>query len=156
MSKTILIGLNNNFSAKTNRWINSLAGLVNLMIAAYFIYKYGNSSEPFGLILGILIFIAGSYSLMYGLTAFSENSKFALRVKVDDKIIEIKNKFFKPVTRLNWSDIQSIEFGLYKITFQLEGTSKVFEYKSNADVSINIKRTIREIADEKNIKVVES
>ena len=91
---------------------------------------------------------------MIGLTAFSQNSKFALRVKIDNNSIELKNNFFKPVTQLNWTDLQSIEFGLYEISFQLTGTTKVFSYDSNANVSRDIKKTIREFAERKNVMVI--
>ena len=91
---------------------------------------------------------------MIGLTAFSQNSKFALRVKIDNNGIELKNNFFKPVTQLNWTDLQSIEFGLYEISFQLTGTTKVFSYDSNANVSRDIKKTIREFAERKNVMVI--
>ena len=155
MSKTILIGMNNKFSVKANRWLFSLTVLLLLTNGAlYLIYNYNNRLEPIGLILGILILFGGFYYGMIGLTAFSQNSKFALRVKIDNNNIELKNNFLKPVTRLNWTDLQSIEFGLYEISFQLTGTTKVFSYDSNADVSRDIKNTIREFAERKNVKII--
>lgn len=154
MSKTILIGMNNKFSVKANRWLFSLTGLFFLTNGTYLIYNYNNSSEPVGLILGILILFGGLYYGMIGLTTFSQNSKFALRVKIDTNSIEFKNNLFKPVTKLNWADCQSIEFGLYEISFQLTDTTKVFSYNSNSDVSRDIKKTIREFAERKNVKVI--
>ena len=154
MSKTILIGMNNKFSVKANRWLFSLTGLLLLTNGVYLIYNYNNSLEPIGLILVILILFVGFYYGMIGLTAFSQNSKFALRVKIDNNSIELKNNFFKLVTQLNWTDLQSIEFGLYEISFQLTGTTKVFSYDSNAAVSREIKKTIREFAERKNVMVI--
>ena len=147
--------MNNKFSVKANRWLFSLTVLLLLTNGAlYLIYNYNNRLEPIGLILGILILFGGFYYGMIGLTAFSQNSKFALRVKIDNNNIELKNNFLKPVTRLNWTDLQSIEFGLYEISFQLTGTTKVFSYDSNADVSRDIKNTIREFAERKNVKII--
>jgi hypothetical protein len=97
----------------------------------------------------------GTYSCVFGLTAFSPNSRLALRIKVTDEFIEIKDKWLKPSIQLVWTNINSIEFGKYKIVFQLEESNKIFSYKSKANVSIKIKNLIREMADKKKIEVVD-
>ena len=152
MEKTILIGMNNQYSAKANRWGFILTGLLFLFNGVLNIYN--NSLEPLGLILGIGIFFGGIYFTFYGMTAFSKYSRFAMKIKITNKIIEIKNKLFGSAMRLNWSDITSIKFGFYEIIFQIENTTEVFEINSNADVSKEVKRIIREQAELKNIEVI--
>ena len=98
--------------------------------------------------------VIGVYYCIYGLTAFSTNSRLALRIKITDEFIEIKDRFLKPPIHLIWTDLKSIEFGKYMIVFQLEESNKVFSYKSNANVSVEIKIMIREMADKRKIEVV--
>lgn len=156
MNNTILIGTNNNFSIKTNRWLFPITGLIFLTTGgARLIYDFNASNDAvIGLIIGILMSVMGLYYFIYGLTAFSTNSRLALRIKITDEFIEIKDRFLKPPIHLIWTDLKSIEFGKYKIVFQLEESNKVFSYKSNANVSVEIKKMIREMADEKKIEVV--
>ena len=52
-----------------------------------------------------------------------------------------------------WTDVQSIEFGQFMITFKLKDRDEVLNYNSNPDASIEIKSLIREIAASKNIQV---
>ncbi len=87
--------------------------------------------------------------------SFSKKSKFAPRVKVDEDVIELKNSVFKPATSILWSDVKKIEFGPYKLNIQLAEQSLIFHYESSMDTSINIKSKILEVADKKNIDVVE-
>lgn len=152
MTKTILIGMNNSFSAKANRWLFSLTGL--LFLANGIFNVYANSIEPVGFILGVLMILGGVYYCIYGLTAFSRSSRYALKVKMDDKVIELKNSFFKPAIRLKWADLQSIEFGAYEISFQMEGVRKIFSYHSNPNASIEIKKSIRAVAEARNIQII--
>lgn len=153
MTKTILIGMKNRFSAKANKWLFNLTGLLFLINGIFNIYT--NSIEPIGFILGVLMIIGGLYYLIYGMTAFSKNSKYAQRVNIDNKIIELKNSFFRPATQLKWTDIRAIELGSYVIDFQVEGGRKKFSYQSNADVSIEIKKSIKEFAESKSIRISE-
>ena len=156
MNNTILIGTNNNFSIKTNRWLFPITGLIFLTSGGTrLIYNFNASNDAvIGLIIGILMSVIGVYYCIYGLTAFSTNSRLALRIKITDEFIEIKDRFLKPPIQLIWTDLKSIEFGQYKINFKMEGSNKALSYKSNVDVSIKIKQAIREMADKKKIEVV--
>ena len=152
MGKTILVGMNNKFSASANKWLFSLTGLLFLISGGFNIYT--NNLEPFGFILGILMLIGGCYYVFYGLFGFSENSKFASKVKVDESMIELKNSLWKPSVTLNWADLSSIKFQPYEIIFQLQDSSNSFSYNSNSDISRTIKQTIREFAEQKEIEVI--
>lgn len=152
MSKTILIGINNRFSVNANKWLYYSLGLLFLFNGVFHIFS--NSFKPIGIILGILMIIGGMWYIIYGFTAFSVSSKYAPRVRIDDTEIELKNNFFKPATQINWTDVKKIEFDLYKLSFQLSDNNLVFSYNTYPDISIDIKRMIREMAEEKNIEVI--
>lgn len=151
MSKVILIGVNNKYSASANKYLLSLAGLLFLTNGMFIIYA--NNLEPFGIILGVLTLIGGLWYIFYGIFGFSENSKFAPKVKVDKSMIELKNSLWKPSTTLKWTDLSWIKFQPYAIIFELQGSSHSFSYNSNSDVSRTIKQTIRKFAEERSIEV---
>ena len=147
MNKTILIGNNNNFSLKTNRWIFGILGLIYLTLGGFKFYSSGISIASVGW------FTAGGCIFVYGLMAFSKSSQFALRINITEEVIEIKDKYFKSSTVLNWMDILSIEFDKYEISFVQKSKTKTFSYESNPDVSIEIKSIIREIAEKKGVAI---
>ena len=151
MEKTILIGLSNKLSINATKWLTIISGLFFLIYGALYIDL--NSINSFGTILGILVILLGILNIVFGLTAFSINSKYAMRLKVNDSLLEFKSAYLKPVIRLNWDDIKQIKFDAYKIDFQLNKRKEVFRYRSNPNISKKIKQTLLEIAEQKNIPV---
>ena len=151
MEKTILIGLSNKASINTTKWLTIISGLFFLIYGVLYIDL--NSINSFGTILGIILILLSILNIVFGLTAFSINSKYAMRLKVNDSLLEFKSAYLKPVVRLKWDDIKQIKFDAYKIDFQLNKRKEVFRYRSNSEVSIEIKKTLREIAEQKNITV---
>jgi len=151
MPKTILIGVNNNFGNKTNKWLFCSLGLIFLLNATI------NLSRPllFPLsnILSILFLLMGVGCIIYGLTGFSPNSKYAPKVKIDEEGIEWGRSFWKPVKRLSWPSITGIEFQPYGIVFYHDSRSSMFSYNTTSAISIEIKQAILDMAERKNIEV---
>ena len=143
--------MNNRFSAKANRWLFSLTGLLFLANGIFNI-SY-NKLEPLGMTLGVLILIGGWFYLFYGIFAFSQGSKFAPKIAFDESTIELKNSIWKSTTTLKWSEVSSITFESFDIIFQLQDHSASFSYKANPETSISIKQSIRDVAAQKNIFV---
>ena len=151
MEKTILIGLNNKLSINTSKWLIIISGLFFLISGALYIDLSNLSSlRP---ILGISMILAGIHNVVFGLTAFSVNSKYAMRLKVNDSFVEFKSSYYQPVIRLNWDEIKQIKLDVYRVNFQLYKREELFIYRSNSEVSKEIKRSLREIAEQKNIPV---
>lgn len=88
MKKTILLGANNKFSTKANRFGFFLNGILFVIMG---IFHIGNDHiGPFGLILGIIMIPGGIGYALYGLLAFSVKSKYAPRVALDEENILLK------------------------------------------------------------------
>jgi len=151
MGKTILIGLNNKLSINTNKLLTSISGLLFFIYGVLYIDL--SSIKTFGTILGISMILAGIHNIVFGLTAFSKSSKYAMRLKVNNSLLEFKSSYYKPVIKLNWNDIKQIKLDAYQVNFQLDKRNEVFRYRSNSDISKEIKSTLRKIAEEKNITV---
>ncbi len=151
MSKIILLGAGDEFSNKINKWTFIFGGFLFFAQSVLYIYSstHGltkNFSTSFTFLAGIYLIL---FLILFALIAFSKSSKYALKVKVDDAIIEFKTNFFKKPTKLNWHDIKFIEFKSYQINFHLGNSDKNISYDTSAPVSIEIKETLREIAERK-------
>ena len=151
MEKTILIGMNNRLSVRVTRWLIGLTALLFLSNGILQLYPAPDSRAD--LIFGVLMIVTGIFYGFFGLTAFSKKSGLALKIKVNEKAIELKNSFWKPSTSVNWAEIRSVELGNYEISFELDNLRKVFHYNSNPETSMEIKETIREFAELRNIRV---
>lgn len=153
MSKIIFIGKGRNgHTSKANFKLFMFTGLLFLVNGSFLIYN--NVVDPVGLIIGILTILGAIYYIMYGYFTFSEKSKWAPKVIIENDHIQIKKKMFKPAATIVWERINKIIFGAYEITFDIEGKSDVLNYDTSSEVSIELKEAIREAADEKGIEVV--
>ncbi|MCB0496626.1 MAG: hypothetical protein KDC79_10870 [Cyclobacteriaceae bacterium] len=151
MSKKFLIGTGFGYS-KVNFWAFIATGVIFLLNG--FLLMYNNILSPIGLIIGVFTFIGGIFYFLYSYILFSNRSKWAPRITIDDNYLELKSKILQSATRVLWSQISSIAFSPYKIAFDLGDTVKSFEYETTSELSIEIKETIREMANTKGIDVI--
>lgn len=115
---------------------------------------YLNTIPPFGQIIGILMMSGGIFYIVYFFIGVSENSKYAAKVKITEKVIELKSSFWKATELLNWSDVKSIQFANYQVEFELLSGKKAFPYKTSANQSKQVKRLLTEAATPKNIEII--
>lgn len=152
MKKTILLGANNKFSTKVNKWGFTITGIIFLVNGLYHIIS--DIISPIGMILGIVMIPGGIAYSFYGLMAFSESSKYAPRVSIDNETILLKSNFQRPPVLISWDRIKQISLTSYLIKFFTEEEEYHFPYEANSDTSISIKSAIREIAESKQIEVL--
>ena len=153
MEKIILIGENNKLSIKATKWLSISMGIIWFLLGAVNLLR-AESLMDLRSLLSIVIIITSIVTIFYGLTAFSKTSKYALRLKVEDNYLEYKSNYLRPVTRINWIDVKEIRFDAYRITFQLNREIRRFSYRSNPEVSKEIKKTLGQMAESKNIPVI--
>lgn len=108
---------------------------------------------PFGLIIGIILVPGGIVYSVYGLLAFSKSSKYAPRVEVDSGSLVFKNGVLKEPKTIRWNKIKQIEFASSRLVFSMPDSEYAFLYDTQAETSKEIKSTIREMAESKQIKV---
>lgn len=152
MSKTILIGRKNDYSVRANRWLFSILGF--FFVLGGILRVIGKYYGPFEFSFGILQMLTGVYAIVFALFVFNKNSRFAPKVTVNDKFIEIKKGILKSPNKIMWSDIRRISYDSFEITFDMGVTTEVFRYETASDISIEIKKAIREVADDMGIEVV--
>ena len=93
------------------------------------------SFESFG-------FLAHGIFLVLYLLSIYMLHRWTPRVQIDNSLIVLRHRIFGRSKRLEWSDVAQIDFGSYQITFTSGYEQYVFRYKSNPEISIEIKRSI--------------
>lgn len=150
MKKTILLGLHDDVSPRWRMRLSIFVGIINVANGIRIVHKE-NSTLWF--IMGLLLIVSGIVVSVYGYLAFSEKSRYAPRVAINDKLIFIKEKLMKHAVEIPWDHIDNISFAPYKIVLKLPYSDYVFSYRSASDASKEIKSSIREMAESKQIKV---
>ncbi|MFY0605571.1 MAG: hypothetical protein JXR10_02580 [Cyclobacteriaceae bacterium] len=146
MSKTILIGSTNRLSNKTNKIVYLVASVLYMSFAGSRYYHQGFSTE---MLFNVLM---GAGFLIYGMVIFSP-TPISPRVQISDSEIVTRTKLFGPTTKILWSDIESIRYASYEIEFHLKNGKETVFYTCNPEISLDIKRSIREFAEDKNIDI---
>ena len=68
--------------------------------------------------------------------------------------MQFKTSIFKRPSKMLWQDIQSIKFRPYRIDLIMSNATENITYDTTADISVEIKETLSEIAMKKNIEVI--
>jgi hypothetical protein len=147
MKKTILLGEKGVVSTKTSASLFGILGLIWFILGSIEIYEQVTSIGSSGYLIIGFVFI------LYSIITFTVNP-FAPKVTISDSEIKIKRTVFSGAIRILWISILSIEFDQYMITFHLTDKVEEFSYGTNAETSIEIKSNIREVAENKNIRVI--
>ncbi len=153
MNKSILIGWNREYSAKKSFGVHMSTACILLVLGLQNIMRDSDNavSERFG---AVMLILAVS-SIVHGLVAYTKISKFAPKVSVSGSYILIKERLMSKAIEIPWSKIKSIQMGPYQIVFSMPDEDYEFNYNSTADTSIEIKSTLREMAEVKQIEVVD-
>ena len=147
MKKTILLGEKGMISTKASSWLLGILGLIMFVLGSMQIFAKGASIGSIGYVLVGFIFI------LYSIIVFTVNP-FAPKVTISDIEVKIKRKVFSAPINILWTSIHSIEFDQYMIALHLTDRVEEFSYSTNAEISIEIKSAIREVAKNKNIQVI--
>lgn len=146
MKKTILLGEKGMISSKISKWLLGILGLLWFAFGTLKIYADGVSIGSIGyIIIGLIL-------IVYSVLIFTANP-FAPKVSISENEIKIKRKVFSRSVNILWTNIESIEFDQYLIVFNLKDGIEEFDYSTNAEISIEIKSSIREAAENKHIEV---
>lgn len=146
MSHTIFL------TPKTTRWIILLNGIFNLILGAR--HLAAHAIVTWNLIVGIAWTLAGALMTLYGIILFHSAHKLIPRVHVDDSGISIREDVHREEKYIAWKDIKEISFKTFEIDFHLKGkVIRTVVLHTNAEISISIKRTIREYSEERGIPV---
>lgn len=118
------------------------------------VYLMNGHMEGYRLLLGAAMIAAGIFHAFYSALAFSENSKYSSKVRVDDKLIELKSSFWKRTLLIKWADVKRIHFTNGKVKFELANGTKAFPYGTKSKKSKQLKNMLGEFAELLRIQVI--
>lgn len=139
---------------KSTKWIFVFNGIINSALGLRQLYT-ADSWTSWASILGLLLIIAGPLLLIYGLILFSRTNKLTPKVQVDNNGIIIKEDLHKGQRQIDWKNIKEITYQPFELNFHLtDNNTETVNLATNGDISIDVKRLIRQFADDRQIKIV--
>ena len=146
-NSTIIIHNYNLFSLKTTRIIFFILGIGMILLSVSDLLLNEKAILPTNLFWGVFLILTAQFAL-------AEKSRFSPKIKITDHFVLLKNGFWSGSKKITWDTIKQIEFGSYTLIFQLQNECYSFKYNADAQVSIEIKKALREAGKEKNIPVI--
>jgi hypothetical protein len=148
MTKTIEL------TPKTTKWIFIFNGIINSGLGLRQLYT-ADSWTSWGSILGLLLIIAGPLLLIYGLILFNRTNKLTPKVQVDDNGIIIKEDIHKRQRTIEWKNVREISYKPFELNFLLaDNNIETVNLSTSGEISLDVKKTIRQFADDRQIKIV--
>lgn len=152
MTRMILLTPNNKFSLKANKLGQYFIGICLILIGISNFFS--NALGAMAPMLGTVIVVGGLIQLIISYLTYTPTSHFAPRVKLDEKQIELKSGLFSSTLKIKWSEVKKIELGSFVMVFHLADRNEMFAYNTKPTISSKIKEAIRQIANNKNIEVI--
>ena len=153
MKKTIFLTQNpNGLSTTVSKWLFIMLGLFNSVNG---IERLTSSPlTTWTLFLGVFLLLSGLLMFILGLILFSPTNKFTPRVVIDENEITIREDVFNRTKLIKWSDLKLIEFKSFAIDFLFnDNKTELIILPTTGETVIEIKKTLRELADKKLITV---
>ncbi len=108
-----------------------------------------------GLGLGILLLASGLLMATLGFILFNPTNVFAPKFVIDDDEIQIREDVHLKTKTINWHDIKEITYKSFALDFLLnDNSNKLIILRTDGERSVEIKKSIREIADKKSINII--
>ena len=106
------------------------------------------------IVFGGFLLLIGLSLIFLGFALFSSAVKFSPKISVDDEKLIIREDVFKKTKSIDWKDIKEITFKSFALDILLnDNKEKLVILRTNAEVSIEVKKLVREMADRRNITV---
>lgn len=103
--------------------------------------------------VGVFTILSSIYCAGYTWLNFSKNSKYAPKMRIGNKQIELKQSFWKEAFVVNCEEVKQIHLGQYKVKFELANEVIELAYDTASEKSKQIKKALRALAMERQILV---
>ncbi len=153
MKETVLL-YRNKMSPKRAQFSQVLAG-------AFFIFYAGSkliegSLLQYQLIFNSVAVVFGLYFFVTGFIFYNRKSNLAPKISMDDDSVLVKENLFKKMKEIHWKDVKEITFKPRSVYFLLhDNTSEQITIQANASNALQIKNSLRAIAEDKLIPTTE-
>lgn len=148
MKKTIEL------TPKFTKWGFVINGTVNTAIGLNLVLQ-ADTWLHWVTIGGIFLVLAGPILVIYAIILFNPNNKITPKVQLDEKGIYIKQDLHKRALKIDWSNIKEIAYKTFELDFLLNNhNTETVSLQTTAEISIEIKKAIRKLADGKQINII--
>ena len=139
---------------KSTKWIYLFNGVVYTALGVRTILNM-DTWVHWSSILAVLLIISGPIFFVYGIILFYPSNKLTPAIQINEAGLRINGGIFKKAIRINWANVQEITFSTFELDFTLDNTTvETINLPTTADKSIEIKQTIRALAEQKEIPII--
>ena len=136
----------------STKWIFLFNGLVNTALGVNQLLN-NDPVKGWVLLLVIALVVAGPFMMVYAALLFS-STRLIPMVHINDIAIVVKEDIHHENKNILWEDIKEISFKSFEINFTLKGRKNTTVIlNTNAQISQEIKRSIRAVAEKKDITI---
>ena len=148
MKKTIEL------TSKWTKWMFIINGTINSAIGTNQLLL-SDSMPNWGAILGIILVLAGPLMIIYGVILFYPTNKLTPKVQIDETGIMITEGIHKKQIKIDWTNVKEITYKAFELNFLLnDSNTEIVNLQTNAETSIEIKKTLRHFADDRQIEII--
>lgn len=139
---------------KWTKWVFIINGAINSAIGINQLLQ-SDSISNWGSILGVILLIGGLLMIIYGVILFYPTNKLTPKVQLDESGILITEGIHKKQRKIDWANIKEITYKSFELNFLLNDRSiEIVNLQTNGETSIEIKRTLRQFANDRQIEIV--
>ena len=148
MTKTIEL------TPKSTKWIYVMNGVILSGIGLRQLYSI-DSWTHWTSILGLLLIICGPLFFIYGMILFSVTNRLTPKIRVDANGVLIKESIRTEQKIVDWKNVREIIYSPYELNFHfIDNHTETVNLRTSKAISVDVKKTIREFADGRQIKIV--
>ena len=141
------------FSNRVAKWLYVLLGLSNGFSGIRSLID--GRLDAWSLTSGILILSLGIFMIALAIISFTPTNKFAPKFEIDENSISIRQTIFRNPKSIKWEEIKEVVYSSFELNFSLQsGKNEIITLDTNAEISILIKKAVREMADKKLIPIM--
>ncbi len=136
------------------KWSYIISGTINLALGISHFLKAASLTN-WESIVGAFIGIAGILVILFGVFSSNPANKLMPMVQVDETCILVKEDLHKRERKIDWKNIKEITYKSFELDFLLDDNNReIINLRTNGEISIEIKKTIRRFAGDRQIKII--
>lgn len=105
--------------------------------------------------IALLLVVSGIMMLMLGFILFNPKNKFSPKIEIDENNISIREDVYLRTKKINWDELKQIQFKSFALDFLFNnGKSLLVVLRTTNEGSMEVKKSLMEIASKKSIQIV--
>ena len=154
MRKTILLTRNpNGLNATVSKLLFILLGLSGLIRGGFDLASA--TSTFWSTTIALLLVVSGIMMLMLGFILFNPKNKFSPKIEIDENNISIREDVYLRTKKINWDELKQIQFKSFALDFLFNnGKSLLVVLRTTNEGSMEVKKSLMEVASKKSIQIV--